>query len=422
MRAAGADAPAERGVMRPSIIRWLGGRMRDALTAAALVLPVTDGVAIHAFPDVEDQTLALTAALRDGRYGPITILLNDRGTRGTAIAQRPELEGVRFVPYRSVQGVIVYARSRVRFTTHGSMAGAPTNRQALTVNVWHGMPVKTIGRDAGGGGVPADLAVATSDVFRPILSAAWDMPEERVHSIGIPRNDRLLRSAQSSTGPAGLGLPDGQRLVMLLPTWRATNEADIDATAFGTGSDGSAGSLAALDAAIEGLGLHCVVKPHPLAGEPEPYVGRNVRVITDRDIANAGVSLYELLGRADILVTDYSSVWIDYLLLDRPIVFHMPDETEYRSARGVYFDDLHNWVPGPVVSDLPSLVNELTSLARGEDEYAAARVERRAQLHAHIDARSTERLLAQVDGLLDQLVVGRQRTIVLKSADVTTPA
>lgn len=390
--------------------------MRDALTAAALVMPVTDGVVIHAFPDLEDQTLALAASLRDGRYGPVTVLLNDRGTRDTAIARRPELEGVRFVPYRSIRGVLAYSRSRVRFTTHGSLAGAPLNPEAVTVNVWHGMPVKMIGRQAGGGGVPADLAVATSEVFRQILSEAWDMPEERVHSIGIPRNDRLLRSSQSTTGPAGLDLPEDRRLVMLLPTWRPASDGGIDGTSFGQGAAGSGGSLAELDDALEGLDIHCVVKPHPLASDQQPYVGRNVRVITDREMAAAGVTLYELLGRADVLVTDYSSVWIDYLLLDRPIVFYMPDESEYRSTRGVYFEDLRNWVPGSVVCDLGDLVGELTRLSQDEDGHAGIRGERLAQLHLHLDAGSTERLLAQVDWLLGM----RQRAIVLKAPNVTT--
>ncbi len=54
--------------------------------------------------------------------------------------------------------------------------------------------------------------------------------------------------------------------------------------------------------------------------------------ITDADLVRAEVSLYGVLGQARGLVTDYSSVWVDYLLLDRPLAFLVPDRDTYSRA------------------------------------------------------------------------------------------
>ncbi len=47
-----------------------------------------------------------------------------------------------------------------------------------------------------------------------------------------------------------------------------------------------------------------------------------------------GLQLYEFIHCADALVSDYSSVAIDYLLLDRPLGFTLDDYKEYTQSRG----------------------------------------------------------------------------------------
>lgn len=53
-----------------------------------------------------------------------------------------------------------------------------------------------------------------------------------------------------------------------------------------------------------------------------------------------------LLSAVDILITDYSSVFFDYLVTDKPIVFYCPDKVQYNIERGLYFEE--NELPGPV--------------------------------------------------------------------------
>ena len=64
-----------------------------------------------------------------------------------------------------------------------------------------------------------------------------------------------------------------------------------------------------------------------------------------------GFTLHELLGESCALVTDVSSAYVDYLLLDRPIVHHFPDIEAYGHSRGYSFEPIQDYLAGPVVDD-----------------------------------------------------------------------
>ena len=73
--------------------------------------------------------------------------------------------------------------------------------------------------------------------------------------------------------------------------------------------------------------------------------------------ADLKCQLYPLLGNCDYLLTDYSSVWVDYEIMDKPIGFVMDDIEQYRSSRGFNFDNMDKILPGPILSSLDSLIS-----------------------------------------------------------------
>ena len=60
-----------------------------------------------------------------------------------------------------------------------------------------------------------------------------------------------------------------------------------------------------------------------------------------------------------MLITDYSSVYVDYLLLDRPIVFSCPDLEKYKKDRGFVVEDPSLLMPGTLVRNQKELINSL---------------------------------------------------------------
>jgi CDP-glycerol glycerophosphotransferase (TagB/SpsB family) len=94
--------------------------------------------------------------------------------------------------------------------------------------------------------------------------------------------------------------------------------------------------------------------------------------LDEADLVAAGVPLYGLLGASSGLVTDYSSVWVDYLLLDRPIAFLVNDRDSYH--RPLFPADVLDWVPGEVVDlDLRPFAGFFSELDADGDRGATRR-------------------------------------------------
>jgi len=103
-----------------------------------------------------------------------------------------------------------------------------------------------------------------------------------------------------------------------------------------------------------------------------------------------------LLSAFDGLITDVSSAWVDYLLLDKPLIFAFPDIEEYRQGRGLSIEPYEHWVPGPFVRTLDEFVDALDDVVAGRDPLAEERRLARLRLHQYQDDKSAARLL---DGL-----------------------
>jgi hypothetical protein len=91
----------------------------------------------------------------------------------------------------------------------------------------------------------------------------------------------------------------------------------------------------------------------------------NIRVMSDRDMRDQGLSLASLMSRCSLLVTDYSSVAVDFLVVGRPIVFLVRDVAEYQEGRGLNFGLTEFSKMGPIASTLDELCDILETILVG---------------------------------------------------------
>ncbi|MET9297059.1 bifunctional glycosyltransferase family 2 protein/CDP-glycerol:glycerophosphate glycerophosphotransferase [Streptomyces sp. NPDC003077] len=201
------------------------------------------------------------------------------------------------------------------------------------------------------------------------LARAFRLRDEVLLRTGYPRNDALVaaRRQQEATGtrtrgePAReLGIPDDHTVLLYAPTFRAHAtgkirgfELPFDVEEFAR-RFGDRHTLL-----IRSHYLNNVVLPPSVSGKVIDVTGHH--------------DITPLLTLADALITDYSSVMFDYVLLDRPMIFYAYDYDEYANeSRGTYFD-LREKAPGPVVETEDELFQAIDDLKAADSQYAEAR-------------------------------------------------
>lgn len=96
-----------------------------------------------------------------------------------------------------------------------------------------------------------------------------------------------------------------------------------------------------------------VAKLHPCLMAPSGKLTDNVF------ICDSQTDAYPLLTQTDVLITDYSSIYFDFLLTDKPMVFFAPDLDQYREKdRGMFFD-YDEFTPGPKTSNTEALLQAM---------------------------------------------------------------
>lgn len=413
LRVSDEDASGPAGPPPPGFLRVGGasqlpvrrsGRRRAAYRALAVanrLLPKSPRKAVlHSTIDLEDGVLALVDELAARGVRPV-VLMEDRGR--APLLRRAAGGRATAVPKRSPLGVAHFLSARYVFTTENVFGNlAPPPAQVVT-NIWHGEPpTKVVGRfHPGQDGLRCSYAPVCSTLGRAYRAAEFDLSPLRVPIVGAPRNDRMLRADGPAVRRALLGgLADGPALLWL-PSFRTGHWGDRARTDVAPGEvhpgvPYAAADVRRLDAWLARQGVTVVVKPHP--HDVDRFTGdfAALHIVTPHDLERRGLTLYPMLSAFDGLVTDMSSVWVDYLLLDRPMVFAFPDIARYRAGRGLNLEPFEHWVPGPFVRTMDDLIAAIDDLVAGRDPMREERRAARRRLHQHLDDGSTARLL---DGL-----------------------
>ena len=109
-------------------------------------------------------------------------------------------------------------------------------------------------------------------------------------------------------------------------------------------------------------------------------------------------SVDSILGYTDILITDYSSIYFDFLLLNRPIIFLPYDLDQYTGSRGLNFDFDTN-APGLKPDNNSSFINSLKIYFEVPSTDEAERIRVRNKFNKFADDKSSERIIEKIRSL-----------------------
>jgi len=295
-----------------------------------------------------------------------------------------------------------------RYYTHFAKAFISCNRiyekkrpEQVSLFLCHGSKTKkTRGRYEIGENV--DYVNVQSHFFDDIITYEYNCPADKLVYLGYPRCDWLFEQEEAVRAKVRRLDLNADRYVVWLPTFRKHKKANRDnqMSLEKYGSMGmplvySAGDLKKLNDFLAETNTCILFKPHP-AQDISSLKAANlshIRIINDRELADRGLQLYEVLAGSDGLITDYSSVYFDYLLLDRPIATTTDDIEEWKQMTGFAFDlDAFYDRSTTRCPTLESLMGFLGDIRTGHDEKAAGRREIREMTNLWNDGNSAGRV------------------------------
>ena len=302
----------------------------------------------------------------------------------------------------------------------GGRYGAPRPllRRRVVVNLWHGIPLKRLFALAN----PAQRAHGDRDAFRRRerrhydgLVASSDVDAYAMGAIfhpiapanvwitGLPRNDFLrqpeprLPAYQREELVRLRALCGRRALVLYAPTYRDTHVAEQAVRRFDDNE------VAALKSLLRAHGAVLGVRGHYLRNAPAAFAPQHF----DQDLLDLDHAHFQevapLLRQAAVVVTDYSSVYIDALYLRLPVVSFAWDLAHYREHQNGLLYDMAFAFPGPVTGDFPAFLAALATTLAERDAAPGERYEAaRRMFFRHNDDGNARRLVERLRARIAQ--------------------
>ena len=210
----------------------------------------------------------------------------------------------------------------------------------MYINIWHGTPLKKLGLAKNAKGkhkngiqqsnfIDADYLLYPNDYTKKHMLESYkvaDLMPGKVLKLGYPRTGGMLEAAQSDqTELRKMLAPNGEHIYAYMPTWKDYLKVDQVVAE-------SKELLDYLDANLREDQILYVNLHHRVSDSLDYSQFKRIRQFPPT------VDSYKLLALTDALITDYSSVFYDYLALRRQIVLYCADYELYRKKRGTYMD------------------------------------------------------------------------------------
>lgn len=320
------------------------------------LIPKKNLILFNSFPDYSDNALQLYLYIilnRDDILKKYKIIWTGNGNDSFP----EEIKQSNIIRKKSVRGVLLFLRAKYIFNTHNYFSGIKSGNGQIQVNLWHGCGYKKLIDPRYHG----DYTIATSDLYKNIQSAALRIEKDHVIVSGLPRNDLLIDN-RNVLDELGIDKKKYNNIVIWMPTYRKAklghDGIDGDTDSFGVRSITDT-QLDKLNTLLRLRHMLLIVKPHPMDSISLTKLNgnySNICCITNILLKSREIKLYELISNCDGLLSDYSSVVTDFLILDRPIALVFSDVKQYKNSRGFVFDNIQKYLPGPVISNFDQLM------------------------------------------------------------------
>ncbi|MDR2527129.1 MAG: CDP-glycerol glycerophosphotransferase family protein [Rickettsiales bacterium] len=338
---------------------------------------------------------------------------------------------------KSLQATYTLMRAKFIIVTHSKNINKFINVKKHTyIQLWHGMPIKLIG--------PSEEHLnksilknyltlgknsyffSTSDIFRLKLSASFFVSYNRIFITGQPRTDCIINKNKIETAREFLNASAFNKIILFTPTYkeriRSNNgKRDIDCE-FNNIFYMNDYKSDDFNNYLQQNNILFIVKPHPFDelayiemfhatsdkykqtkdGTDKTDSKTNIRLLLNLDLIRADLYLYDLFPLVDIMATDFSSISIDFLIQNKPIIYLDNLADEYKKNRGFFLDDNYKILtPGPFVKTYRQFIDAITNTLECDD-FVEQRNKVLPLLHKYIDGNASHRVFNIITNLEDK--------------------
>ncbi|GAB0275837.1 putative glycosyltransferase [Staphylococcus pseudintermedius] len=246
--------------------------------------------------------------------------------------------------------------------------------QQIYINTWHGTPLKHMGFDVKNNlkgsqntmknFLASDYMISPNAHTTNIFKHAFKLDglySGEILEIGYPRIDLTINTTANEAREylaEHLNLKKNP-IILYCPTWRGKNVNDPENSLLNV---------------FEEIKLLNQKLPHQVLVKVHPFVYSKAKEMPELKpyLVPDFLDTNQLMPAVDLMITDYSSIFFDFLVTDKPIVFYVPDLDKYQNERGVYIDLCA--LPGPVADNIQDVItlvsNESYKDADVQEKYA----------------------------------------------------
>ncbi len=318
-----------------------------------------------------------------------------------------EYDNIYFIKPNSYGYAYFLAKCKYLINNTSFPACFSKRKDQIFLNTWHSITVKSLGFDIPDGKLQvrnmlrnflaSDYILSPNEFMRDIYDNSFrlrNIYKGKYIEEGYPRNDLVFNTERQyiidKLCKRGTNIDPNKKIILYAPTWsgNSVNEPDMNLNKYNELNE-------YLKTKINTDEYQILIKPHQ-------FVYRNLsqEEINSGKYISYSIDANELLSITDILITDYSSIYFDYTVADKPILFYIPNYEDYTKQRGIYFklDEL----PGPCSFELESLAENINNIDKITEEYAPIRHKTMEWANKYDDGNVASRILniifSNIDG------------------------
>lgn len=263
---------------------------------------------------------------------------------------------------------LLYAQSK--YLCYENQILEKVNKKQCLIYLNHGtIPLKNV-NDVLRQPLELDIGVCPGKGCSNLYVKQYGIPIEKQIFIMPARVNRMLRSKGKIHEL--LNVSD-KKVILWLPTFRQLKGSERKDSYCVNPIKILEENIIEIDSYLENINVVIAVKKHPREKD-ELVLGnriKNIYVLRDEQLDGDNLYLQDILKDSDALITDYSGISFEYMLLDRPIGYVLTDIKEY--TRGFSVDNPEEYMPGEKIYTKDQLLSFLGNVANGTDPFANQR-------------------------------------------------